>query len=272
MSETRTPMLSDALELARLLEPTWPGAVERLRASGVPLNEVTPAAPTATGEPAGAEPGGGPSPAGAESAAPGSEPGGGIEVDYDRIEQMLESRFAEAFQEPEPQPEPGPDPYAPLAEAYDDPQQAQAAQGLLQQIIGGAVQQHLTPLQQQLEQERAARIALQNELDAGELEERYPALQQPETARAVEAEALQSARDLGMQVEHVGQVPARLIEMAYLAHVGRERIASETPAGGANPGLESASGATPPEPEPDVAQSIVNAHGQRTPAHQFWGA
>lgn len=268
MSETRIPIHPDALELARLLEPTWPETSARLWDSGAPLNAApgqdpaAPAAPEATPAPAEATPE-------ATPAAPS--------IDYDRIESLLGDRFQAMEQTidsrlPAPAPTPQADPFDALTPLGYDDQERQALQGVLQPLFQGVLSQALGPLQQQNEQLQGQLQRLTTELDAGDLEERYPALQNQETYAPVAQEALQMAQQLGMQVQDPALVPPRLIEQAYLAQLGRERIASETPAPGANPGLEGAGGATPPPEQPDVATNIVNARGPRTQATQFWGA
>lgn len=277
MSGLRTLIHPEVLELAGLLEADWPGRSARLWASGVPVNEATPgAAPAGVGAPAaepaaaGAEPGGQP-------VTPEGAPGG---VDYGRIESALEDRFArmeESLTQRLPAPvapaqPPAADPFADTLGGlgYDDAEQ-HAMRGVLEPLFQGVLQQALGPIQQQNQELRQQLHTLTNELDAGEIEERYPALANQEVYAPVAQEALQTAQMLGLQVQDPSQVPARLIEQAYLARLGRERVASETPAGGGNPALEAAGGATPPAEEPDIAQSIVNARGPKTPGMAYWG-
>jgi hypothetical protein len=78
-----TEIHPDALELAGLLEPSWPAASARLRASGVPLNEFTPVAPPAApAAPPGGVDWGFPSAGGFEPEGPGGQPGYEDEADY----------------------------------------------------------------------------------------------------------------------------------------------------------------------------------------------
>jgi hypothetical protein len=218
-----------------------------------------------------------------QGGAPQGEPQGGGGFDYDRIEQMLDSRFGQmdervggleqhlAPQQQAP-PEQEPDPFAPLADAGYAPEEIQQLQGVLSPLFQGVVQQAMQPLQQQNQQLAAQLAALTNDLDAGDLVDQYPALGTDEGWNRVAPEALALAQSLGLQVQRPEEVPARIIETVHLAQLGRERVASETPAGGGNPGLETAGGATPPEPPPDIAKSIVNARGgQKTPQGLFWG-
>jgi hypothetical protein len=242
----------------------------------------------------GNEPGGGAAPATTQGAPEGATSpgttaapetaapeGGGF--DYSRIESMLDQRFGQMDERvgglesrlPEPQapPEPQPqDPFGQLGELGYDDGEIQALQGVLAPLFQNVVQQAQAPLLQQLQMLQQGYAALNNELDAGDLVERYPALGTDEVYTPVAQQALQLAQSLGLQVQNPEEVPAPLVEQVYLAQLGRERVASETPAGGGNPGLETAGGATPPEPEPDLAKSIVAARGgQRTAASDFWG-
>lgn len=232
------------------------------------------AAPAATtqGAPQGAtEPG-------SQAAPEGAPQGGGF--DYDRIESMLDQRFQAQDERigglegrlPTPEAPPEPNPWQPLHEAgYEENEIAQFQQ-VLAPLFQNAIQQATAPLQQTIQQLQQGYAALNNELDAGDLVERYPALGTDEVYGPVAADAVKLAQSLGLQVQRPEEVPATLVEQVYLAQLGRERVASETPAGGGTPALETASGAAPPEQEPDIASQIVAARGgQRTNASNFWG-
>jgi hypothetical protein len=183
---------------------------------------------------------------------------------------MLTERFASMLapiQErlPEPAAPVAPEPADPYADY--DPEDREALQGLL----GPLIEHHLNPVMQRNEQLERQLRALTNDLDAGDVEQRWPALTNPEVGQRATADAVKLAQSLGIEVQDVRDVPAALIETAYLAGLGRERAATETPASGGNPELERAGGATPPEPEPDIAREIVNASGPKVPGGDFWG-
>lgn len=210
----------------------------------------------------------------AEQAAAAPTPGVDFGPVFERMEQMgsrLESSFNErlASMQPQVEPETEQDPYAGLTDYYEDPYQAQQAQQALEQVLSARLDQATKPLLQQIEELKSQHQRLNNDLELGDLEAKYPRLASDEAlANSVFEEAQKIAQSLGNPALAQN---ARLIETAYLAHMGRARAAGETPAGGAHTGLEAAGGASPGQPEPDLAQSILRANGPSSPARELFG-
>lgn len=176
----------------------------------------------------------------------------------DRLGPMLDQRLAAL----KPEPEPEPDIYEnELGGLYEDPNELAQARETLQNLVRAEASGLVEPLQRQIAE-------LTSSLDYGDLEAKYPGLQDPDVQQQVVAEAGKVFASVGGAQN--APVPAALIEQAYLARIGRERAQSEAPAGGHATALESAGGAAPPMPEADIAQSIVNADGPRTPGRSFW--
>jgi hypothetical protein len=183
----------------------------------------------------------------------------------DRFSQF-ESKL-EALQ-PQPEPETAPDPYAELDNYYEDPAQSQDARRVLESILNPAIEQSTQALRDEIKALKGELSGLTTDLDLGDLEARYPRLADDrEYNQALLQEAEQFAQQIG-QPDLARN--ARLIETLHLARVGKERAAAETPAGGVT-GLESAGGATPGQPAPNLAQSIVQAGGGNTPGRELWG-
>lgn len=176
-----------------------------------------------------------------EAAAP-AQPG----PDLSRIEQklaevaqhnqMTAAQMAELYQhvtaepeEPEWQPEPD-DP------EYDDWQAEQALQQFIAEQVQNGIKEALTPFQRE-QQERARLEGLVS------IEERYPDLKNPETAKPVVQRAMQLAQRLGIPEDH----PAfsDLIEQTYLAGQAQQLAAGNTPAGQDGARLEAGGGAAP---------------------------
>lgn len=186
----------------------------------------------------------------------------------DRFSQF-ESKL-EALQPAAPAPEPEQDPYAELDNHYKDPSQAQEARRLLEQINEAASQKATQPLLEKIATLEQALNGLTTDLDFGDLEARYPRLAED---REYNQSLLTEAEQFAQKVGQPGLANnASVIETLHLARMGKERAAAETAAGGVPTGLESAGGASPGAPAPNLAQSIVQAGGAPTDAQRFWGA
>lgn len=205
---------------------------------------------------------------GAVAAPAGAAAGGAPDIEallmdrFGQFEQQIGSSLDQRFAALAP-PEPEVDPYAEaLGSVYEDPAEREAVGQALQGVFQPLLEQATAPLMQELSQLRA-------ELDAGDLEARYPALQNPETAQQAMQAAAQLAQKAGLDPAQYGRNPA-LIEAAFLMQAAQARAQSETPAGGTPVGLESAGGAATSEPGPNVAQQILAAGGPQTAARQVW--
>jgi hypothetical protein len=151
-----------------------------------------------------------------------------------------------------------PDPYGQGVDEYGQPQFDPQA---IQHMIAQGVEQAVTPLQEQIaEQRRTA--------EAAALEDEFPELATPEKAEAI----LDRAEELAAQLGHpeLGHEP-QFIRQAYLAEKASGLAAQETPAG-TTPGavLEGGGGAPPAQnEEDDTADRIVQSVGGGDPARQF---
>lgn len=166
----------------------------------------------------------------------------------------LEQRLTPAEPESEPEPE---QPYLPEFTDDDyDPEgqltpeaQQRALDELIDRRVQSKVEQALSPLQEQREEDR--RMA-----EGAALEERYPELQDPAVVEPLVAKAIQWAEAMGNP--ELAREP-RLFELVYMAEAGQAARRSETPAGTQGLPLERG-GSAGPDPAPqeeDVAGRLV---------------
>ncbi len=178
---------------------------------------------------------------------------------FDQYESKLDE-FRSALYEPddEQDSEPESSPFEGYEETGDPAVDAQRAQQAIQDLVDQQLQKQLGPIQ---EQQRA----LQTELEIGDLEAQYPALQQQEVAEATMARAQQVAAQAG-NPELARN--AAILKLAYLANEAEKRAASEAQVSGVPTGLEAGAGATPGPTEADLQSQIRNAGGVK---NSLWG-
>lgn len=256
----------EVLELAGILEQRWPEFTHR---PGTIVNESAGGAPAGAGE--GGDGGDGGAGEGGEQPAP---------LTADDINQAFDTRFDQLRQELVPlvggegegggegEIEGEPD-YAALAQQFIQEAEANGGeisaedlQGFVQSQSQAAVQQALSEaLPQALEQALAPVHDRFLQQDADALEQRYPALADPETQSAVVQEAVRFAQQLGNP--ELARNP-QVVEQAYLAWCARNGTAAVPASGEGDAQLEGGGGGNPGDAGdgPSIQEQIVSAGGR----------
>lgn len=186
---------------------------------------------------------------------------GGEPEFQDPYEETQEDQGQEFFDPYQQQQAPQEPQYGEQQQQYQqDPQQQQEAQlQALREFVRQEAQSLVEPLQtQQSETERYIGLSA--------LEDTYPDLQDPEIARETLQRSLEIGKAIGVDRAHATHPD--FVEQVYLAGRNLQGAEGETPAGVSDQDevvLEGGGGASRAQPEPNLAEAIVNSGNRRLP-------
>lgn len=130
-------------------------------------------------------------------------------------------------------------------EQFVEARAMESAQQIVEQVLPQAIQQAVGPLHDRFLQQ-----------DADAIEQKYPALQDPQTQQAVIQEALVRAQRMGLDQDFVRGNP-QFVEETWLLRCAREGVPA-VPAGGEDAALEGATAQTGGgDPEPTMTERLA---------------